>query len=136
MNSRDGIWFIYDGECPLCNFAAHAFRIRQEYGSLHLLDARADANHPLLQEVNRRGLDLDAGMVIVLSDNFYHGKSALHFMAKYADDSDWFNRVNRTLFRSRTLAALLYPWMRGVRNVLIAVRGKGRINNLNHKNLN
>lgn len=131
MNSAEkGVWFIYDGDCPICDFGAHAFRIKREYGELHLLNARTDSSHPLFQQVNRLGLDLDAGMVIVAGEKFYHGKTALRFMAQYGDDRDWFNRANKKLFRSKTTAMLLYPWMRGFRNVLILIRRKGWIDNL------
>jgi len=34
------IWFVYDGECPLCKTAALALKIKQEYGQLTLLNAR------------------------------------------------------------------------------------------------
>lgn len=108
-NVETGIWFIYDGDCPICDFGAHAFRIRREYGELHLLNARTDSSHPLFQEINRRGLDLDAGMVIVAGGKFYHGKTALRFMAQYGDDRDWFNRTNKALFQSKIISALLYP---------------------------
>lgn len=132
-NTESGIWFIYDGECPICHFGAHAFRVRQEYGDLHLLNARTDTHHPLFAEINLRGLDLDAGMVIVANGDFYHGKTALGFMAQYGDDRDWFNRINGALFRSKKISALLYPWMRGFRNLLIMIRGKGWINNLKER---
>lgn len=125
-----GVWFIYDGDCPICNYAAHAFRIKQKYGDLHLINKREVSDHPLLLEINRRRLDLDKGMVIVADGNFYHGKKALRFMAQCGDDKGWFNRINNALFWSDTLSTLLYPWMRGTRNLLIFLRGKGKINNL------
>jgi len=125
-----GIWFIYDGACPICNYAAHAFRIREKYGELHLLDARTETSHALLVEINRRRLDLDEGMVIVADGRFYHGKTALLFMVQFGEQQGWFNYVNTQLFRSSTMASMLYPLLRGVRNLLINLRHKGKIDNL------
>ncbi len=83
LAEKKGVWFVYDGDCPMCNTAAHAFRIRQEHGSLHLVNAREASNDdPLIREINQRRLDLDEGMVIYCQDRFYHGSDALKFMAQ------------------------------------------------------
>jgi len=131
--SLDGIWFVYDGECPICNYAAHALKIRQQYGSLNLLDARSEQAHPLLRMINQRGLDLDEGMVIYQNGKFYHGRTALRFMAQYGEAEGVFNWFNKALFWSDYLVALVYPWMRGCRNWLVHLRGKHKIDNLNRR---
>jgi predicted DCC family thiol-disulfide oxidoreductase YuxK len=123
-----GVWFIYDGECPLCSMAAHALHIRQQLGPLHLIDARQTPDDPLMQEVRRRKLDLDEGMVIWWEGTFYHGRDALRFMARYAGDEGWFNRLNRVLFRSDAIANRSYPKLRAIRNLLLVLRGVGKIN--------
>jgi predicted DCC family thiol-disulfide oxidoreductase YuxK/uncharacterized integral membrane protein len=124
------IYFIYDEECPLCSYAAHALRIKQSVGNLHLIDARDPAQQPWVQKVNERGLDLDEGMVILYEGNFYHGQDALHLMGLLATDIGWFNKVNAFLFRSKPVAQFCYPFMRAVRNALIRARGVSRIDNL------
>ena len=127
------IYFIYDGECPICSYAAHAFRIRQAVGNLHLINARDEKQHPLVQKVNERGLDLDEGMVILYQDNFYHGEDALHLMGLIGSDIGWFNRINAFLFRSKPVAKFCYPAMRGMRNALIRMKGASKIDNLDKK---
>jgi predicted DCC family thiol-disulfide oxidoreductase YuxK len=84
LAEKQGVWFVYDGECPMCNTAAHAFRIKQQYGSLHLINARKTKDDPLIEEINKRKIDLDEGMVIYCEDRFYHGKDALKFMARWS----------------------------------------------------
>lgn len=127
---QSGIWFVYDGECPLCRYAAHALRIKKDYGTLHLINAREAGNDPLVQEVNRRGLDLDEGMVIVAEGTFYHGKDALKFMARYGAAENVFTAICKSLFWSDWVSSLTYPWMRGVRNFLLKIKGVSRIDNL------
>ncbi len=129
---KPGVWFVYDGECPLCNNAAHALRIKKEYGGLHLIDARTGKD-ALLQEIMNRGFDLDDGMVIYAGGKFYHGKDALKFMARYGDGQNAFTRICRGLFWSDKIAAITYPWMRGIRNLLLKRKNATRIDNLNLK---
>ncbi len=129
-----GVWFVYDGECPLCRSAAHALRIKKDYGDLHLVNAReARADDLLIKKINAQGLDLDEGMVIYADDRFHHGQDALRFMARYSDAKNAFSMFCKSLFWSRSLSALTYPWMRGVRNWLLRRKRVGRIDNLEFK---
>src|SRR5690606_28178496 len=57
-------------------------------------------------------------------------KRALRFMARHGDNRGWFNRINRLLFWSDRIAALLYPWMRATRNFLLQRRHRPQIDNL------
>ncbi|HEU5048620.1 MAG TPA: DCC1-like thiol-disulfide oxidoreductase family protein [Rickettsiales bacterium] len=127
---QEGIWFVYDGDCPICTTAAHALRIREAAGKLHLLNARTQASHPLMQEIHNQKLNLDEGMVIRIGENFYHGADALHIMALLGTNRGWFNRMNALLFRSKTTARLCYPSMRACRNLLLRLKGVHKIRNL------
>jgi len=131
---KNGVWFIYDGECPICASAAHALRIKKDYGQLHLINARAAAGDPLVREAGRRGLDLDEGMAIYADGRFHHGRDALKFMARYGEASNMFGTFCKTLFWSERLSALTYPWMRGARDWLLRRKGAPRIDNLGLKN--
>jgi len=64
IGALQGVWFVYDGACPVCTQAALALRIKEQFGQLHLLDARTASEHVLMQAINLQGLDLDEGMVI------------------------------------------------------------------------
>jgi len=124
---------MYDGECPMCTNAAHAIRMKQKYGSLHLIDARTSTDNPLVKMLTQHGLDLDEGMVIYANGKFYHGKDALAFMASHADPRNLFSLLCKNLFWSDFLSKLTYPWMRATRNMLLRHRQVGRIDNLNLK---
>lgn len=124
------VWFVYDGDCPLCRTAAQALRMKSSVGELHLVDARNAPGDPVLAEVNARGLDLDEGAVIKYGGRFYHGDDAIHMMALLGSGQGWFNRMNAGLFRSKTMARVCYPAMRGTRNFLVWLRGAGKLRNL------
>ncbi len=124
------VWFAYDGHCPICTQAARALQIRKSAGALHLVDARGNEAHPLIQEINRLGLDLDDGMVLKFQGVCYHEEDALHMMAMLGSPNGWFNRANALLFKSRTVAKLCYPAMRAARNLLLRLKGVDKLRNL------
>ena len=130
LEERRGVWFLYDGACPMCSAVAVALRIREEYGELHLLDARQNRNDALYIEATRRGLDLDEGVVIYVDGRFHHGAEVLTFMSRFGDPGNAMMGVSKLAFRWRPLAELIYPWLRAGRNRLIRRRGVAPIDNL------
>lgn len=131
-SAKGDVWFVYDGDCPLCTTAARTLRIRKAVGNLHLVNAREESGHPVMQEIRARKLDLDEGMVIKFLDTCYFGADALHVMALLGTGQGWFNRGNAWMFRSKTMSRLLYPPMRTARNLLLWFMGVSKIRNLNN----
>ncbi|MCW4630262.1 MULTISPECIES: DUF393 domain-containing protein [Marinomonas] len=122
------ILLIYDKECPACHFYCQIVRIRQSVGELVLIDARD--NPEVMVEVNAKGLDIDQGMVLKMDGQLYYGADAIQLLALLSSRSGVFNRLNYWLFRSKKIAAILYPILRSCRNLLLKVLGKTKINNL------
>ena len=122
------ILLIYDKECPACHFYCQIVRIRQSVGELVLIDARE--NPAVLQEISAKGLDIDQGMVLKMDGQLYYGADAIHLLAWLSGRSGVFNRLNYWLFRSKKVAAILYPILRSCRNLLLKILGKTKINNL------
>ncbi len=131
--AENQIWFVYDGACPLCTNAALAIKIKQKFGILHLVNARQEKEHFVMQEICKRQYDLDEGMIIYDGKQFYHGKDALSFMARFSEHKGLFNLLNKALFWSSTMANLTYPWMRGLRNLLLHRHHVAQIDNLDLK---
>lgn len=129
-NSADEVWFIYDGECPICASVSRAYKIKKALGNLHILDGRQEKNHPLIKEINALGLDLDKGMVIKFKNTHYHAAAALQVMALLGTNSSLFNRINSYIFRSKFLSKLCYPIFRVGRNLALCCKGVGQIKNL------
>lgn len=129
-SAADEVWFVYDGDCPICQLGASMYKVRQSAGILHTVDARTEADHPVMREVNLAGLNLDEGMVIKYQGALYHGEAALQIMAQLGADVGVFNRLNTALFKSKTVARKSYPLMRAARDVLLKLRGVKKIGNL------
>jgi predicted DCC family thiol-disulfide oxidoreductase YuxK len=128
--ANEAAFLVYDGQCPLCQLGAKYYRIRAAVGELHLIDARTQADHWVMRDVNRRGLDIDQGMVFKFKDRCYHGVDALHVMALLGTDAGWFNGLNARLFRSKRLSAIAYPVFCWARTAILRLRGIENIANL------
>jgi predicted DCC family thiol-disulfide oxidoreductase YuxK len=113
---------VYDGDCPFCSAFVKRLRIEAALGELELINAR-DAG-PIVEEVRAHGLDLDAGMVLVLGDRYFHGEECLHRLALMSTRYGWFNRLNAWLFSRRALARFAYPLLRAGRNLALRVLGR------------
>ena len=132
-DQRSPVIFVYDGECPICKYAAHATRIHKNVGPLLLVNAREEKAHPVLKEIIDNNLNLDEGMAIKYQDQFYHGKEALRLMAHLADGNHWYNFANRHLYKGKIISSLIYPSMRATRNMLLRIKGVAKLNNLQNK---
>jgi predicted DCC family thiol-disulfide oxidoreductase YuxK len=123
------VLLIYDKQCPACDFYCNIVRIQESVGELILIDARE--NSAVMDEITAKGWDVDQGMVVKIEDKFYYGSDAIHILSSIGSESDIFNRLNYWLFRSEKRATFLYPILRSLRNLLLKLLAKTKINNLN-----
>jgi predicted DCC family thiol-disulfide oxidoreductase YuxK len=119
---------LYDKQCPLCDFYCRRVRVNAATGGLLLVDARTPSE--LLAQVTAAGLDIDQGMVLKLGEQLYYGADAIAALALISSRSGLFNRVNYWIFRSSRVSRYLYPMLRSMRNLLLNMLRKHKINNL------
>ena len=100
----------------------------QEGYAVELINAREP--HPLVDEVTKRGLDIDEGMVVVLEGKFYHGDDALNRMALMTTKSGLMRRLTKWTFSNEWRSRNLYPFLRGGRNLSLKLLGHKKIKNL------
>ena len=130
--SEKEILLVYDKECPACHFYCEIVRIRSDLGNLRLIDAREDG--AAMDRITKLGLDIDQGMVLILDEELYYGSDAIHMLSLLGTRSGFFNRLNYWVFRNKRIASVLYPILRSLRNLLLKILGKTKINNLNLEN--
>jgi predicted DCC family thiol-disulfide oxidoreductase YuxK len=118
-------WIVYDGQCPFCSRYVQLLRLRESLGAVRLIDAREGG--PIVEELQRAGVDLDEGMVLKLDDRLYHGHDCIHVLALLSTPSGLFNRINAAVFRSAPTAQMLYPVLRVGRNAVLRLLGRGKI---------
>lgn len=119
---------LYDKECPACDNYCQMVRIRESIGELVLQDARKPSD--ILEEVTSKGWDIDQGMVLKLDDQLYYGPDAIHALSLISSPVGIFNKFNFWLFKSKIRSKLLYPILKSMRNLLLKILGKSKINNL------
>ena len=122
------VLLIYDGECPACSFYSDLVRIRSTVGELKLIDAREPG--PTMAKITAAGLDIDQGMVLIVGSEMYYGSDALHMLSMLSSRSGLFNRMTYRVFGSKKISRLLYPVLRSVRNLLLKILRRTKINNL------
>ncbi len=128
MASKPDIELLYDRECPACEFYCRRVDVHESAGRLVRIDARDDSE--VLREVTALGLDIDEGMVLKKDDRIYYGADAINELARLSSGSGLFNRIASATFRSPAVARTLYPILKAVRNLLLKMLGRSRINNL------
>jgi predicted DCC family thiol-disulfide oxidoreductase YuxK len=128
---REEVLLVYDRECPACNVYCQVVKIRESVGNLRIVDARE--NSEVLHEITAEGLDIDQGVVLKMGDKLYYGSDAIHTLALIGSRSGILNRINYWVFKSKTMSSILYPFLRFLRNLLLKILGKSKINNLEIK---
>lgn len=129
--TSDKVVIVYDTECPICAF--YCRRVAPHAGEIELVDARTDTR--FLPEITARGWDIDEGMVVKVGGKFYYGPEAIHQLALASEGKGVVGPLSR-LLRSRSSALRLYPAFRNLRNGLLKLLGRTRINNLRRANYN
>jgi predicted DCC family thiol-disulfide oxidoreductase YuxK len=114
---------IYDGDCIFCSNYARLIRLRETVGKVELVDARS--GDPRIASYWRDGYDLNEGMLFVYKGRVHHGSDAVHVLAGLSSPVSWFNRLNRSIFSSRSASTLLYPLLKVGRRITLLARGKG-----------
>jgi predicted DCC family thiol-disulfide oxidoreductase YuxK len=115
-------WVVYDGQCPFCSRYVALLRLRDTLGRVELVNAREGG--PIVDEIIAAGLDLDEGMALKMNGHLYHGDECIHRLALLSTPSTTFNRVNRAVFRSKTMSRVLYPVLRSGRNAILRLLGR------------
>ena len=119
---------VYDKQCPVCDAYCRMVRIGESAGTLRLVNAR-DAS-AIVDEITANGLDIDEGMVLKVGNTLYYGADAIHVLSLMSSRLGVFNRLTYRMFRSKSLSGILYPLFRFLRNLLLKLLRKSRINNL------
>ena len=122
------IQLVYDRQCPVCEFYCQQIDVDASAGTLERVDARNES--AIMDEITALGLDIDEGMVVKIGDSVFYGGDAINALALKSSRTGFFNRLAFWTFRSRRVSRLLYPLLKGCRNLLLKLLRRTRINNL------
>lgn len=118
---------IYDGDCPFCTGYVKMLRLKEHY-EVELIDARDDV--AMVEALTKEGFDLDDGMVVEHSSQYFHGDMAMNRLSLMTADSGLLRRVAKWVFVSEWRSRYLYPILRTGRNITLKLLGHKKIDNL------
>jgi len=120
--AKPQLTIIYDGECPFCSSYVTLLRIRENVGSVALLDARKFPE--LVSDLASRGLKMDEGMIVIYEKRLYFADEAMHVLSMLSTGSGLFNKLIKVAFRNPAHAAVIYPPLRACRNLTLKILGR------------
>jgi predicted DCC family thiol-disulfide oxidoreductase YuxK len=124
MDSSDD-YLLYDGECPACSSYVAFSRLRQLHPSLKVLDARE--NPGLVEDLRRRGYEINEGMVMQLDGRIFFGAEATRQIARHAQDGGALRGAVLNAVGDAPWSRALYPLLNRGRRLLLKALGRDLI---------
>lgn len=122
LKARTGLTIVYDKECPFCRNFVELYRLKNEVGDVHLIDARSE--HGLTNELSEQGKDLNDGMMVYWKGQSYYAADAINIMAIVSSSNSVWGKLYRFVFSKRLLASMLYPVLVFLRKLLLLIMGR------------
>lgn len=116
-----GAVLIYDGDCPFCTRFAALVRLREAAGPVRLVNARDGG--PEVERLRADGVDFNEGNAFIFGDRVYLGADSMVAIALLTEGGGPIRRLLAWLMRAPGRARVLYPVLRGLRNLSLRVRG-------------
>ncbi len=117
------ILFIYDGECPFCNYFGQSLELRCNIPELEILDGRK--NLDLLFQLYKQGFDLNKGAILISNQKIMHGADAINWICtQMKEPSDSLLEVLRIIFSSSNRTNFLFPFLLWGRRISLTIKGK------------
>ena len=114
--------FIYDGECPFCNYFAELLELKSNIPNLELKNGRETPRE--LPD----WYDMDIKGAMLLKDNeILHGAKAINFICTQVNDpSDRLLEILRFVFASQHRTNSLFPFLLIARRISLLFKGVPR----------
>lgn len=116
---------IYDGECPFCSSYVNLMALRNQVSEIELVNARSD--DPRVVDVQKKGYDLNEGMIVIYNAQIYYGSEALALISKLNTKTDTIPRLLAKTLGNSTRARILYPALKIGRAITLKVLGRSAI---------
>ena len=115
--------FIYDGECPFCNYFAQLLELKSSLPELEVLDGRK--NLALLSQLYKQGYDLNKGAILIKNEKILHGADAINLIcSEIKEPSNSLLEVLRIIFTSNKRTNFLFPFLLWGRRLSLTLKGK------------
>ena len=115
-------YLLYDGECPACSSYVAFSRLRELHPSLRVLDARE--NPDLVEDLRRRGYEINEGMVMQLDGRIFFGAEATRQIARHAQGNGTLRGAVLDAVGDAPWSRALYPVLNRCRRLLLLALGR------------
>ena len=114
--------FIYDGQCPFCNYFAQLLELKSSIPDLQILDARDSP--PEMP----KGYDMDQkGAILIKDGQFFYGASAINCICgEINDPSGPLIEALKVIFQSAERTNLIFPFLIWARRLMLILKGVPR----------
>lgn len=129
--STENIELVYDEQCPVCSTYCNNLKVDSNV-NLSLIDARKDSK--IMDEITKRGLDIDKGMVLNIDGTMYYSSDAMREIAIRSQKKGWLALPNRLFFNTKIKADFFYSLGKIFRSIILRVLDIDDIHNLKPKN--
>ena len=114
--------FIYDGECPFCNYFAELLELKSEIKDISILDARK--NQLITNSLLDKGYDIDKGAILLRGDDIFHGSEAINTICNQINNpSGRLLELLANIFKSNKRTKLLFPLLIRARRFALISKG-------------
>mgnify|MGYP001438551176 CR=1 FL=1 len=115
--------FIFDGQCPFCNYFAQLLELKSRLSTFEIIDGRK--NLPLLSELYKQGYDLNKGAILINNGKIMHGAKAINWIcSEIKEPSDSLLEILRIIFSSNKRTNFLFPLLLWGRRLSLTLKGK------------
>tara|TARA_Y100000766_G_scaffold95806_1_gene81725 strand:- start:43 stop:444 length:402 start_codon:yes stop_codon:yes gene_type:complete len=115
--------FIYDGDCPFCNYFAQLLELKSSLPDFEILDGRK--NLAQLTKLYNEGYDLNKGAILIINQKIFHGADAINWICnEIKEPSDSLLEVLRIVFTSNKRTNFLFPFLLWGRRLSLTLKGK------------
>jgi predicted DCC family thiol-disulfide oxidoreductase YuxK len=113
---------LYDGECPVCASYMALVELRRFHPSIEILDAR---KHPtLVARLRAQGFEVNDSLLVKLGSTVYAGADATRVLSELSSEQVWVRRIGVWAIGGAPWSRVLYPYLRGTRNLLLRCLGR------------
>lgn len=113
---------VYDGQCPFCANFVQWYRLRENLGTVSLVDARSEP--ALVERLRAMGMEINTGMVVEWQGQYHFAADAMQLLAHLAAGRGLRGRLNRALFHRPGAAAVNYPLFAALRRCTLKLLGR------------
>ena len=115
--------FIYDGECPFCNYFSQLLELKSSLPGIEIIDGRK--NLSLLSQLYNQGYDLNKGAILINNGKIMHGADAINSIcSEIIEPSDSLLEVLRIIFSSNKRTKFFFPFLLWGRRLSLTIKGK------------